>query len=90
MAKVVWDGNAIADLNRTIAYIEQFNAGAADQMASRLFALGESLTDFPRRGRPVRDDLREMTTVPPYILRYVVQGDIVTIVSIHHGARNLD
>jgi plasmid stabilization system protein ParE len=28
-----------------------------------------------------------MTTVPPYILRYEVDGEVVRILSVRHGAR---
>ena len=90
MAEVVWDPAALADLNDTIAYIEQFDPQAADRIGTRLFNLGESLADFPHRGRPAGGGQREMTNVPPYILRYDVQGDLVTILAIRHGARQPD
>ncbi len=90
MAKVVWDRAALTDLKDTIAYLEQFDPEAADRIGARLFNLGESLADFPRRGRPVGGSQREMTNVPPYILRYDVQGDLVTVLGIRHGARRPD
>ncbi|MCP3734904.1 type II toxin-antitoxin system RelE/ParE family toxin [Sphingomonas sp. RP10(2022)] len=90
MADVIWDRAALADLNQTIAYIEQFDAEAADRIGTRLFDLGESLAQFPHRGRRVGRTHREMTNVPPYILRYTVKGDLVTILGIRHGARQPD
>ncbi|MEI5686371.1 MULTISPECIES: type II toxin-antitoxin system RelE/ParE family toxin [Sphingomonas] len=58
-------------------------------MAARLLDLGNSLAIFPRRGRP-KDGIREMTSVPPYILRYSVADETVFILSVRHGARLLD
>lgn len=74
-------------MNQTIAYIEQFDATAADKIGTRLFAVGESLAQFPYRVRLVGGDRREMTNVPPYIMGYEVSDDLVTILSIRHGAR---
>jgi toxin ParE1/3/4 len=90
MAEVVWDAKATEELRQIIRYINQFDPTAADGIGMRLFDLGNSLADFPDRGRRGGDDIREMTNVPPYILRYEMRGDRVTIVSIRHGARKAD
>jgi plasmid stabilization system protein ParE len=47
--------------------------------------VGDSLQAFPERGRPVAGGLRELPTVPPYIIRYRVAGDAVLILRIRHG-----
>lgn len=90
MADVVWDAQATEQLRQIILYIDQFDPAAADGIGLRLFDLGNSLANFPNRGRPIGENAREMTNVPPYILRYQVQGDSVTILSIRHGARQTD
>ncbi|MDQ1157326.1 toxin ParE1/3/4 [Sphingomonas sp. SORGH_AS 950] len=90
MAQVVWLNEALDQLDLIVAYLEAFDPEAAARIAQRLVDLGESLRDFPRRGRPAADGTRELVTVPPYILSYDVNGDIVSIVGIRHGARNLD
>jgi plasmid stabilization system protein ParE len=90
MAKVVWNVAALTNLNQAIDYIEQFDPDAADRIGSRLLGLGESLAHFPHRGRRSSDGQREMTNVPPYILRYQVEDDLVTILRIRHGARRPD
>lgn len=87
MAKVVWLNEAIDQLDLIVAYIELFDPIAAERIGDRLFALGESLADFPHRGRPAGNGTREMVTVPPYILRYQIDGEEVSILSIRHGAR---
>lgn len=85
MARVVWPDEVTERLDEIARYISRDNPVAADRIASRLIALGESLREFPNRGRPARDGAREMTGVPPYILRYRVIGDVVVIVGIQHG-----
>lgn len=85
MANVVWRKRALTDLDEIISYIETDDPVAADRIKMRLYALGESLADFPHRGRPAVGGEREMVTVPPYILTYRVEGQAVSIVGIRHG-----
>ncbi|MEH3045617.1 type II toxin-antitoxin system RelE/ParE family toxin [Sphingomonas adhaesiva] len=87
MAIVEWTDQALEEVDLIVSYIEQFNPAAAERIANRLFALGDSLSDFPHRGRPAEDGLRELTTVAPYILRYETDGNIVSILAVRHGAR---
>jgi len=56
-------------------------------MAQRLKLAAASLADHPDRGR-VTGRLRELATIPPYLIRYRVTADAVTIVRIRHGARD--
>lgn len=90
MARVTWRPRAISDLEDIIRYLEQFDPEAAHRYGVRLYDLGNSLCDFPRRGRPANDGTRVMTGVPLYVLRYVVDDDAVSILSIRHGARRPD
>ncbi len=91
MTSVVWTVSALADLEDIRRYIGTFNPHAAQRIAARLIAAGNSLVDFPDRGRPVPDtDLREATVVYPYIIRYIrhrVDGDRVVILRVRHGMR---
>lgn len=87
MADVRWANAALTELMEIRAYIALFDPAAADRMVNKLIALGESLSDFPHRGRPAAHGTREMTTVPPYILSYEVIGDHVAILRVRHGAR---
>ncbi|WP_374944704.1 type II toxin-antitoxin system RelE/ParE family toxin [Sphingomonas sp.] len=87
MAEVIWSEAASEQLDEIIAYIEQFDPIAADQIAIRLYALSQSLSVFPNRGRPGPEDTREMATVPPYVLIYEVLGDRVVVLDVHHGRR---
>lgn len=85
MARVVWPDEVKQRLDEIHRYIARDDLVAADKIAARLIALGESLTDFPNRGRPAPGGVREMTGVPPYVLRYRMIGDAVVIVGIRHG-----
>ncbi len=87
MASVDWTDQALDEIDLIVAYIELFDPAAAARIGARLVDLGDSLADFPRRGRPVTDDIREMTPVPPYILRYEIDDEVVRILSVRHGAR---
>jgi toxin ParE1/3/4 len=80
----------LADLRAIRAYIEQFSPLAAQRIALRLGAAGESLRDQSERGREVRGGLRELVIIQPYILRYQVSGDVISIVRIRHAARRPD
>ncbi len=85
MARVIWSREVIAHLELIRAYIAEFDPVAADRLAARLLDAGESLRDFPLRGRPTPDGWRELPTIPPYILQYEVRDDVVRILAIRHG-----
>ena len=87
MAEVVWPDTVIAKLDEITAYIASDDPVAAVSFVARLVDLGESLAIFPNRSRARSNDVREMPSVPPYILRYRVIGDFVVIVDIRHNRR---
>jgi toxin ParE1/3/4 len=63
---VVWTDPALAHLEAIRLYLEQFNPRAARQLADSLVAAGNSLAEFPRRGRMVPGtDMRELVTAYP-------------------------
>ena len=90
MARVTWTREALADIEQIRLYIGQFDPQAAQRIAERLIAAGDSLYVFPNRGRPASRGRRELVTVPPYLLRYVVQEEDVFITGVRHGARRPD
>jgi plasmid stabilization system protein ParE len=53
--EVLWTEAALANLRAIRAYIEQFNPMAARTLAAALIAAGDSLANFPHRGRSVRN-----------------------------------
>lgn len=87
MHQVVWTEEAVSHLEAIVAYVEAFDLAAARRLGKKLIAVADSLAEFSERGRPAGENLREMTTVWPYILRYRVEDDLVIILRIRHGAR---
>ena len=87
MKQVRWTIGALADLRAIRGYIAQFNPGAAHRLSEQLLAVGSSLGTFPHRGRAVAHNLREITTVYPYIIRYEIDRDDVLILRVRHGVR---
>jgi plasmid stabilization system protein ParE len=51
MANVVWPSAAIDHIDQITAYIAQFDSIAAEEIRARLLSSGNSLIDFPNRGR---------------------------------------
>lgn len=88
MLPIVWTAEASENLEAIVAYIELFHPPAATRMAIRLIELADSLAQFPARGRDVGAAVREMTVVPPYVMRYRIEADRVTFLRIRHGARS--
>lgn len=85
---VVWTTPAIRDVWRVYDYIVEFNPRAAQRMADALFDAGDSLEQFPHRGRPVTGtEMRELLSIDPYVIRYSIVGDVVVILRVRHGAR---
>jgi toxin ParE1/3/4 len=86
--RVVWTKTALRGVWRAYQYLFDFNPRAAMHMAEALLAAGDSLTNFPYRGRPVPGTaLRELVSVSPYIIRYRVENDSVVILRVRHSAR---
>jgi toxin ParE1/3/4 len=86
--RVVWTRTALRGVSRAYDYIFDFNPRAAALMASALLAAGDSLVNFPHRGRPVRGAaMRELVSVSPYIIRYRIDGENVVILRVRHTAR---
>ena len=85
--RIVWTDEAVSNLESIVDYVAPFNPAAAERLAERLLAVAESLSVFPERGRDAGEGRREMTIVWPYVLRYRVEGSVVYILRVRHGAR---
>ena len=81
---------AAADLVSIRTYIGHFNPAAARRMAERVKAAALSLSEFPERGRPRADGLRELAIIPPYVIVYKVTPGRIFILRVWHGAQNRD
>jgi toxin ParE1/3/4 len=87
MARVIWSPQALRDLDLILGYVSQFDSAAAVRIVNALVDAGDSLEAFPNRGRLGTHGRRELPSVPPYVIRYAVAGEDVTILTVQHGAR---
>lgn len=89
MTQVVWTDDALSDITVHVAYIDQFNPGAANRLAQTLLETGNSLAVFPHRGRPgLEPGTRELTVAWPYVIVYRVRAGTVEIARVWHGAQD--
>jgi toxin ParE1/3/4 len=86
--RVVWSPSALREVARATEYLMDFNPRAAAHLAEGLVEAGDSLAQFPYRGRMVpKTDKRELVTAYPYIIRYRIIRDVVRILRVRHTAR---
>lgn len=86
MRRVVWTQSARADIERITDYLKSVSPKGATRISVQLVAAANSLADFPERGRAI-GPRRELTVIPPYVIRYRVDADRVLILRVRHGAR---
>jgi toxin ParE1/3/4 len=82
-----WTTAALRDVARIHDYIADSNPHAAARVVQALLAAADGLATFPHRGRLVGRNLRELTTIYPYIIRYEISVDEVLILRVRHGMR---
>jgi len=86
--RIVWTKTVLSGIARAYDYLFAFNPRAAMHVAETLRDEANSLINFPHRGRSVRGTgMRELVATYPYIIRYRVVGDTVTILRIRHTSR---
>ena len=86
--RVIWSPAALREVARAADYLMDFNPRAAVRLAEGLIAAADDLEDFPHRGRHViGTDMRELVTAYPYIIRYLIVGDVVRILRVRHTSR---
>ena len=92
-SKVIWSPQAIADLQQIGDYIARDSIQYANRVGERMLAAMERAAEFPQMGRvvPEREEeaIREVI-VYSYRLIYRVKPDVVELITIIHGARQLD
>ena len=93
MAEVVWTETALRNLRDISDYVAQSSPSKSDKLANRLSEVPDLLEDTPRIGRKVpefnQDHIRELVTVRPYRIIYVVRDEACYIVAIVHSSRDL-
>ena len=87
MAKIDWTDNAITDIANIMNWISGDSPVAARRIAERLVEIAGRLDRFPERGRLISSERREIVVVTPYLVRYRIDGDQVTVLEVRHSAR---
>ena len=86
---VIWQTQALADLNRIVDRIAEENPFAARRVARDLVRAGDSLAAFPRRARQGRiPNTRELVLIQPYVIVFEINDDRVEILRIWHAAQD--
>jgi toxin ParE1/3/4 len=91
MAEVRRTPQAETDLEAILEDLQWKNSAAAERYATAFYNKGRALAQFPEIGRnrpEIAPNLRS-TLVYPYVIFYRVEGDVVQIVRILHGKRDL-
>lgn len=89
MRRLVWSETALADFEQDIAYIAEHDLSAAQLVAERTDRAARRLAEMPtgRSGR-VLGTYEKSVGRTPYIIAYVIQGEMIVILRVIHGARN--
>jgi toxin ParE1/3/4 len=90
--KLVFDDQAIADLENIFAWIAQDSPATAKTVIDRLFSSIELLMSFPMIGHVGRDPETYEWVVPrlPYIVVYEIdrEREIIIVSAVFHGAQD--
>jgi toxin ParE1/3/4 len=93
MAEVIWTETALKNLRDITNYVAEDSPLKADKLAVRLSEAPNILEHTPRIGRRVpefaQDHIRELVTVRPYRLIYVIRDDCCYVTAIIHSSRDL-
>jgi plasmid stabilization system protein ParE len=85
--RVIVATEALRDLDEIRAYLMTVSPKAERRVGidfDRALAL---LENFPEIGRKLGDGRRQLSSMTPYLIRYRIEGDLVVVISIRHGAR---
>ncbi|MGO9865398.1 MAG: type II toxin-antitoxin system RelE/ParE family toxin [Terriglobales bacterium] len=87
--EIVWSALARARLREIRDYVARDKPEAAERLAMQIVAVVEALRSHPHLGRAgAEPGIRELVIAStPYIILYRVQGDLVIISTIWHGAQ---
>jgi toxin ParE1/3/4 len=86
--RTIWRPAASRDYASIREYLEDYAPGNAEAVVTRILGTVETLTQFPRLGRPGRLPGTRELVIPrtPYVVVYRVDADEVVILRVRHGA----
>lgn len=84
-----WSPQAASDLERIAAYLDERSPSTSERVIRALYDATETLTHFPRRGRPggVAGTRELVVSSLGYLIIYEVQAEMVRILRIVHGSQ---
>jgi addiction module RelE/StbE family toxin len=85
-----WTEEAASDLESIQDYLFEHAPSRAPDVVIRVYNAPSGLLSFPHRGRiGKKPGTRELVLAPlPYVLIYRIQGEVIHIVRILHGAQD--
>ncbi|MGD9968098.1 MAG: type II toxin-antitoxin system RelE/ParE family toxin [Hyphomonadaceae bacterium] len=87
--KVVWDDEALDDLDAIGEFISRDNSVAARRVVERIRDTSRLLETSPRLGKPIDERTRELILRRyPYVLVYEIAQGEVRILAVFHHAQN--
>lgn len=87
--RIEWSLFAMNDREAIFDYLEADNPRAAVRIDDRIEAHVELLVETPEIGRPGRIEGTRELVIPrtPYVAAYRIEGEIVTVLRVLHGAQ---
>jgi plasmid stabilization system protein ParE len=88
--KLIWSVNALADLERFAAFLQDHHPGLAKRIAPQIIKRGRMIADYPEVGRVADDggNYRELSLSvlnATYVFRYSIRPDHIRILRVFHG-----
>jgi plasmid stabilization system protein ParE len=88
--KLAISDRALKHLDCIHAFLSERNANAADaEITAMLDLLEHQILKFPKMGRVGRRKGTREFPHPPYLIVYRVQGELLTVVAVFDGRRNI-
>uniref|UniRef100_UPI00402B47DB type II toxin-antitoxin system RelE/ParE family toxin n=1 Tax=Methylomonas sp. PHL2-19 TaxID=3438878 RepID=UPI00402B47DB len=90
MSQIVWLPDALMDVERLRAFLQEKNPKAAARAGQTLRDGARYLAGFPEVGRPMNDGSERRELFLPfgagaYVLRYRIDGEIIVIIRVWHS-----
>lgn len=86
MPRIVWTVPARDDLRKISSWLEREASPAlAARILLQIRLRSKFLQDFPKGGRPHRDQTRILRVLStPYLIRYRITDGVVQVLRVHH------
>lgn len=95
MSQVVWLPEALEDVIRLRSFLEDKSLEAANRAAIVIRNGAKTLANFPAIGKPMNEGTGRRELLLPfgagnYVLRYIIEREIIVIIRVWHSKENRD